>query len=61
MNFFITFSSDSKITVGIALSATLASMGFLAIMNLTFNPLSLIISDPKSSASLLAHVIEVLF
>ena len=47
--------------VGIALSAIYASRGFLATINLTLRPLSLAISLPKNSASLLAPVIAELF
>lgn len=55
------FGSDSKIAVGIALSAVLAPIGFLLMINFTFKPLSLIISGPSKSANLLAQVMDVLF
>lgn len=47
--------------VGMALSATGASTGFLETMNFTLRPLSLTISGPKNSAKRLAQVIEVPF
>jgi len=47
--------------VGIALSVTEAVIGFYEMINLTLRPLSLAISEPKNSASLLAQVIDVDF